>query len=112
MGNRYRTTKTKTISETSGRKTKTKQLLKTQIIPQVATSGGDIFILSKYGDRLDQLAYKYYEDASLWWYIAQANNIGKGTWYITPGSVLRIPFKPTSEFELTNELQTYNEKYR
>jgi nucleoid-associated protein YgaU len=112
MGNRYRTTKTKRVTETNSRKTKTKEILKTQVIPQVATSEGDIFILARYGDRLDQMAYRYYNDASLWWYIAQANNIGKGTWFITPGTVLRIPEKPSSEFDLTNELQMYNEKYR
>lgn len=94
------------------RKIKTKEVLKTQIIPQIATMESDIFIYTTYGQRLDQLAYKYYDDASLWWYIAKANNLGKGTWAIKPGTVLRIPAKPNSEFDLVNELQIYNEKYR
>jgi hypothetical protein len=112
MGNRYRSVKTKTAIETSGRKSKSKEILNTQIIPQVSTTSGDVFILSRFGDRLDIYAYQFYNDASLWWYIAQANNLGKGTWYIKPGTVIRVPEKPGSEFELSNELQTYNEKYR
>lgn len=112
MANRYQTAKLKNSIDQSGRKKTIKKIIATQIIPQVSTTSGDIFILSKIGDRLDRLAYIYYNDASLWWYIAQANNLGKGTWAIKPGVVLRIPGKVDNDFVLVNELSIYNEKYR
>lgn len=52
---------------------------------------GDIYIESKIGDRLDLLAVKYFKDARLWYVIAIANNLGKGTFFIEPGTRLRIP---------------------
>lgn len=112
MPNRYEYVKKRRVSEIVGRKTTTNEILKTQIIPQVDIDAGDIFILSVIGDRLDRLAYLYYDDASLWWFIAKANNLGKGTWAIPPGTVLRIPAKVDSEFTLLTELQKYNEQYR
>lgn len=112
MANRYQYVKEKNTTETTGRKTIIKKTLKTQIVPQVGTDAGDIFILTKFGDRLDRLAYLYYGDASLWWFIAKANNLGKGTWAINPGTVLRIPAKVDGEFTLLTELQKYNEQYR
>lgn len=112
MPNRYEYIELRDSKDTTGRKTVNKRILKTQIIPQVGTDPGDIFILSKMGDRLDRLAYLYYNDASLWWFIAKANNLGKGTWAVTPGTVLRIPAKVDSEFTLLTELQKYNEQYR
>lgn len=112
MPNRYQYVKKRQSKDNTNRKTITKDVLKTQIIPQIDTNSGDIFILSKIGDRLDRLAYLYYEDASLWWFIAKANNIGKGTWAVAPGTVLRIPAKVDSEFTLLTELQKYNEQYR
>jgi nucleoid-associated protein YgaU len=112
MPNRYQYVKIKDSKDMSERKTIVKKVLKTYIIPQVNTDAGDIFVLSKIGDRLDRLAYLYYEDASLWWFIAKANNLGKGTWSIPPGTVLRIPAKVDSEFTLLTELQKYNEQYR
>jgi nucleoid-associated protein YgaU len=112
MATRYNNVKIKNTIDNSDRKSVIKKVFSTQIIPQVSTTPGDIFILSKIGDRLDRLAYLYYNDASLWWYIAQANNLGKGTWAIKPGTVLRIPGKVDNEFVLINELSIYNEKYR
>tara|TARA_Y100000310_G_scaffold342387_1_gene445452 strand:- start:466 stop:768 length:303 start_codon:yes stop_codon:yes gene_type:complete len=49
----------------------------------------DIYVISQYGDRLDQLAFQFYNDVSLWWYIAKANNLSFMT--IPPGTRLRIP---------------------
>jgi nucleoid-associated protein YgaU len=59
--------------------------------PKIEKSIDDIYIISRVGDRLDQLAYEYYSDQNLWWVIAQANNIGKGTLAIDPGIRIRIP---------------------
>lgn len=57
----------------------------------------DIYIYIKAGQRLDTLANKYYNDATLWWIIALANNIGKGSYFVPPGVRLRIPSN-TSEY--------------
>jgi hypothetical protein len=85
--------------------------LESYVIPQIEFTQDDIYIYARRGDRLDNLAYLYYNDQSLWWVIAKANNIGKGTWYVEPGSLLRIPSIPDG-FELLNELQTYQRDYR
>ena len=41
-------------------------------------------------DRLDNLAFSFYEDSSLWWIIAKANGI-KGKTVLDPGIMIRIP---------------------
>lgn len=41
--------------------------------------------------RLDQLAFKFYGKASLWWVIAQANGIVNGQLHVAPGTQLVIP---------------------
>lgn len=51
----------------------------------------DIYIFSRTDDRLDLLAAEFYQDARLWWIIADANNLGKGTFAIPAGLQLRIP---------------------
>jgi hypothetical protein len=42
-------------------------------------------------DYLDQIAYRYYNDVSLWWIIAVANNLGKGKLSLDINKQLRIP---------------------
>ena len=63
----------------------------TTLYPKVEQQEDDTIIVSKSGDRLDLLAYKYYGDVTLWWVIAQANQIGKGTLNVLAGTTLRIP---------------------
>ena len=46
--------------------------------------------ISKDGERLDTLAGKFYNSATLWWVIAAASGIGWGV-QMPPGTVLRIP---------------------
>ena len=50
---------------------------------------GDIFVITQTGDRLDQLAYQFYGDSQLWWYIAKANNLTNMN--LEAGIQLRIP---------------------
>ena len=83
--NRYENTKlvqktknnTKVISRT------------TTIYSSIPESDDDIYIITQYGDRLDLLAYTYYGDSTLWWYIAKAN--GLKVMNIPEGTSLRIP---------------------
>lgn len=61
----------------------------TTIYDDVPKSNDDIYVITQSGDRLDQLAYQFYGDQHLWWFIARANNIS--TMNISAGTRLRIP---------------------
>jgi nucleoid-associated protein YgaU len=51
-----------------------------------------VYVITTVGDRLDSLAFSYYNDPTLWWVIAMANNNAtKGALYPEPGTQLRIP---------------------
>ena len=43
-----------------------KRVFKPTIYPKIPIKDSDIFIYPKFGDRLDNLAHKYYDDVSLW----------------------------------------------
>ena len=61
----------------------------TTIYQRIPETNGDLHIISTEGDRLDNLAFKFYKDESLWWYIGKANGIT--TLNIPAGTSLRIP---------------------
>ena len=61
----------------------------TTIYSSIPESDGDIYVITQDGDRLDLLAHTYYNDSSLWWYIAKANNLK--VMNIPIGTSLRIP---------------------
>jgi hypothetical protein len=50
---------------------------RSKIYPNIPLKDSDIYVATETGDRLDTLAYEYYQDSSLWWIIASANNIHK-----------------------------------
>jgi hypothetical protein len=82
-----------------------RRYLKTVQYPHIPRSGRDLYILGKEGDRLDNLANKYYKDSTLWWILARANNIGKGDLTVPIGKQLRIPLdfeKIVREFNNVN----------
>jgi hypothetical protein len=85
MANRYQYTKTLT---TRGAK---KKYLSSIIYPKIKPSDDDLYIISESSDRLDILASKYYNDKTLWWIIATANNLNDASLSITPGTQMRIP---------------------
>ena len=62
-----------------------------KILPTIYPSSFDIIIATETGDRLDTLAFQYYEDPTLWWIIASANNIHNAPLGFEEGTVLRIP---------------------
>jgi hypothetical protein len=65
---------------------------KGKFYPNIPLSENDVYVITTVGDRLDSLAYSYYQDANLWWVIAMANNnITRGALYPAPGTQLRIP---------------------
>jgi nucleoid-associated protein YgaU len=65
---------------------------KSKFYPNIPLLESDVYVITTVGDRLDSLANSYYNDPTLWWVIAAANNNAtKGALYPTPGTQLRIP---------------------
>ena len=62
----------------------------TTILPNVV-GVSDTYIQTITIERLDTLADRFYGDATIWWVIAAANGIGKGTLRVPRGIKLRIP---------------------
>jgi nucleoid-associated protein YgaU len=62
----------------------------TIILPNVV-GVSDTYIQTITIERLDTLADRFYGDSTLWWVIAAANGIGKGTLRVPRGIKLRIP---------------------
>lgn len=61
-------------------------------IPHIYTpSAKDIFYTILEGDRLDTLAFKYYGDSSLWYILADVNEIFNPLEILVPGDELIIP---------------------
>ena len=85
---------------------KGQRVLVSTIYPTIPISDNDQFVYPQDVDRLDNLAYKYYNDASLWWVIAQANELGKGRTILNPNFQIRIPGNITTiiaNFNALNE---------
>ena len=59
------------------------------IYSSVPKSDDDIYVITQEGDRLDHLAFQFYGNVNLWWYIANANGLKFMT--LEPGLSLRIP---------------------
>jgi len=78
-----------------------KQIYETIKYPVINKQENDIYIISRDGDRFDLLANQYYNDSSLWWVIAKANNIFNGSINIKQGIQIRIPYSPD------NAIQSY-----
>jgi hypothetical protein len=68
-----------------------REVYKPKIYPNIALKDTDIYVMTETGDRLDTLAFEYFENASLWWIIAAANNIHDAPMGLQDGTILRIP---------------------
>jgi hypothetical protein len=84
MASRYKFNKQKNTND--GRR-----VYRSKVFPMIPLRDDDIYVASETGDRLDTLAYQYYDDASLWWIIASANNIHNAPFGLKDGTILRIP---------------------
>ena len=84
MASRYENNDSKKLND--GR-----NVYRSKIYPEIPLRDDDIYVASETGDRLDTLAFQYYEDASLWWIIASANNIHNAPFGLKDGTILRIP---------------------
>ena len=79
---------------------------KGKFYPNIPLSESDIYVITTIGDRLDNLAFSYYRDSTLWWVISAANNnITKGALYPVPGTQLRIP---TNISAVLNQFDQFN----
>ena len=79
---------------------------KSKFYPNIPLSENDVYVITTVGDRLDSLAYSYYNDATLWWIIAAANNNAtNGALYPQPGTQLRIP---TDLNSILNQFDKFN----
>jgi len=63
----------------------------TNIYPEIPPVNDDYYIVTTVGDRLDLIAYDFYQDSSLWWVIASANSLPGDSIYAPVGVQLRIP---------------------
>lgn len=61
------------------------------IYPDIDPTDTDYYVITTIGDRLDLLAYAFYNDSSLWWIIASANALPGDSIYPPIGMQLRIP---------------------
>lgn len=67
------------------------RVYRSKIYPDIPLRDDDIYVVTQVGDRLDGIAYQFYNDSSLWWIIASANNIHDAPLGVEVGIVLRIP---------------------
>jgi|TARA_B100000282_G_C31667747_1_gene460664 hypothetical protein len=68
-----------------------KRYIRNAIYPDIPVTENDIYIKTTGGDRYDTLALQFYNDSSLWWVIASANNSQRASLVVKPGVQLRIP---------------------
>ena len=108
---RYENTKTNrqryTEEEHAGIRNGEFRKYQTTVYDKVPEDNSDIYVIAQEGDRLDNLAWEYYSDPTLWWIIARANNIGKGTLFPEVGIQLRIP---NDTLKFINEYDALNKK--
>ena len=77
---------------------------KGKFYPNIPLSENDYYVITTIGDRLDSIAYSNYNDSTLWWIIAMANNnVNKGFIFVDPGTQLRIPTDLVSIYNLFNQ---------
>lgn len=82
-----------------------KEVYFTRIYPNIPLSDNDLYIITELGDRLDTLANQFYEDSTLWWIIASANNIHNAVFGLKEGTILRIP---ANYIEIVDKLEEEN----
>ena len=62
----------------------------TTYYPEIPLHNDDRLYRTVVGDRLDNIAFSFYEDVTFWWIIAKANGI-RGKMALEPGTLIRIP---------------------
>ena len=83
---------------------KGKQLYQTTRYPEIPRSNSDLYVYTTVGDRFDTLAQQYYGDSSLWWVIANANNLEQDSLTPPEGTQIRIPASPVQTLTIYENL--------
>ena len=80
-----------------GKTPKGNRYIKNPIYPLIEETLDDIYVETEYGDRVDVLAYQFYNDASLWWIITTANpgKLRRDSYVCPAGLQIRIPLDPS-----------------
>tara|TARA_A100001201_G_scaffold138901_1_gene130313 strand:- start:1181 stop:1480 length:300 start_codon:yes stop_codon:yes gene_type:complete len=73
------------------KKMKDKDCYNTTRYPVIPKKPTDLYIISREGDRLDNLSNEFYEDPRCWWILAEANQLGHGTLDVPSGLQIRVP---------------------
>ena len=68
-----------------------REVYQSKIYANIPLRDDDIYVATETGDRLDTLAYQFYQDSTLWWIIASANAIHTAPFGFSDGTILRIP---------------------
>ncbi len=77
--------------------------------PDIPLSENDIYMYTMRGDRLDNLAYQFYKDSTLWWILLVANpDVPNDSLYPTIGFQLRIPQDISDIINSYNSLNTFS----
>lgn len=84
IDNRYSTAQTILNSDK-------KRVQSSTIYPPITPQDGDVYIVTTYNDTLDNIAQAFYGDPALWWILAEANALGKGSLKVPAGIQLFIP---------------------
>ena len=63
---------------------------------RIPETNSDLHVIATEGDRLDNLAFQFYGDPNLWWYIAKANNLTAMN--VPAGKSLVIPASTDSAY--------------
>jgi len=94
---RYGDTKVNKMVNNTGDNTKSSiSKYGTTIYKKVLENNSDIFVITQEGDRLDNLAFQFYGDANMWWYIAHVNNLSHIN--VPSDTSLRIPASTKDAF--------------
>ena len=64
----------------------------TILYPKLEKRSTDRYVIAQEGDRFDIISYNMYQTTELWWVIADANEMGKGSLIIPAGKQIRIPW--------------------
>lgn len=96
MANRYE-------NSILSRDRKGKRFFTNPIYPEIPETENDIYVITTGTDRYDKLALQFYQDSSLWWVIAMANNSKTDSLAVQQGVQLRIPANPGNAVSLFEE---------
>jgi hypothetical protein len=80
------------------------RVYKPTIYPSIPMKDSDIFIAPIVGEKLENLAHRYYSDFTLWWIIAKANNITDTTVISNKLKRVRIPTEIQDVLQKLDEL--------